>query len=181
MPLKIRRPEPLLKRFWPTGRVGRKKDPPAGAQKILAPVGSIRSESMLYFILSICLIVIDQLVKWWVRASIPLGTSIPFLPCLMDLTYTQNTGAAFSSFAGLTWLLALVSLIATVVIALLLRRDFFPSPLGRFTLALLLSGAAGNLIDRVFLGFVTDMFQTTFIKCCNDQPNCCPDIFHPLF
>jgi signal peptidase II len=101
-------------------------------------------------------------VKWWVRAAIPLGTSIPFLPHLMDLTYVQNTGAAFSSFSGMTWLLALVSLLATVAIALLLRRDFF-APLGRFTLALLLAGAAGNLIDRVFLGFVTDMFQTTFM------------------
>ena len=119
---------------------------------------------MLYYLIAIFLIVIDQLVKWWVRGAIPLGESIPFIPHLMDLTYVQNTGAAFSSFAGLTWLLALVSLIATVVIALLLRRDFFPSPLGRFTLALLLSGAAGNLIDRVFLGFVTDMFQTTFIN-----------------
>ncbi len=119
---------------------------------------------MLYYLIAIFLIVIDQLVKWWVRGAIPLGESIPFIPHLMDLTYVQNTGAAFSSFSGLTWLLALVSLIATVVIALLLRRDFFPSPLGRFTLALLLSGAAGNLIDRVFLGFVTDMFQTTFIN-----------------
>lgn len=119
---------------------------------------------MLYYLISICLIVIDQLVKWWVRAAIPLGTSIPFLPHLMDLTYVQNTGAAFSSFAGMTWLLAGVSLIATVAIALLLLRDFFPGPLGRFTLALLLAGAAGNLIDRVFLGFVTDMFQTTFIN-----------------
>ena len=118
----------------------------------------------MYYLIAIFLIVIDQLVKWWVRGAIPLGESIPFIPHLMDLTYVQNTGAAFSSFSGLTWLLALVSLIATVVIALLLRRDFFPSPLGRFTLALLLSGAAGNLIDRVFLGFVTDMFQTTFIN-----------------
>ena len=119
---------------------------------------------MLYYLISIFLIVIDQLVKWWVRAAIPLGTSIPFLPHLMDLTYVQNTGAAFSSFSGMTWLLALVSLLATVAIALLLRRDFFPGPLGRFTLSLLLAGAAGNLIDRVFLGFVTDMFQTTFME-----------------
>ena len=57
---------------------------------------------MLYFILSICLVVIDQLVKWWVRGAIPLGESIPFIPHLMDLTYTQNTGAAFSSFSGMT-------------------------------------------------------------------------------
>lgn len=119
---------------------------------------------MLYYLLAIILIVIDQLVKFWVRGNIPLGTSIPFLPHLMDLTYTQNTGAAFSSLSGLTWLLALVSLAATVVLAVLLWKDFFPGLLGKLSLALILAGAAGNLIDRVFLGYVTDMFMTTFIN-----------------
>ena len=119
---------------------------------------------MLYFILSICLIVIDQLVKWWVRASIPLGTSIPFLPCLMDLTYTQNTGAAFSSFSGMTWLLTLVSLGASVAVAALLWKGYFPGKWGKLSLALILAGAVGNLIDRAFLGFVTDMFETTFMN-----------------
>lgn len=119
---------------------------------------------MLYYLLSIFLIVIDQLVKWWVRGNIPLGTAIPFIPYLMDLTYTQNTGAAFSSFSGLTWLLALVSLGASVVIALLLWKNFFPGVLGKLSLALILAGAVGNLIDRVLLGFVTDMFMTTFIN-----------------
>ena len=119
---------------------------------------------MLYYLLSIFLIVIDQLVKWWIRGNIPLGTAIPFIPYLMDLTYTRNTGAAFSSFSGLTWLLALVSLGASVAIALLLWKNFFPGVLGKLSLALILAGAVGNLIDRVLLGFVTDMFMTTFIN-----------------
>ena len=119
---------------------------------------------MQYVILSISLIVIDQLVKWWVRASIPLGTSIPFLPCLMDLTYTQNTGAAFSSFSGMTWLLTLVSLGASVAVAALLWKGYFPGKWGKLSLALILAGAVGNLIDRAFLGFVTDMFETTFMN-----------------
>lgn len=118
---------------------------------------------MLYFILSICLVVIDQLVKWWVRGAIPLGGSIPFIPHLMDLTYTQNTGAAFSSFSGMTWLLTLVSLGASVVIAVLLWKNFFPGKWGKLSLSLILAGAVGNLIDRVLLGFVTDMFETTFM------------------
>lgn len=119
---------------------------------------------MLYFILSICLVVIDQLVKWWVRGAIPLGGSIPFIPHLMDLTYTQNTGAAFSSFSGMTWLLTLVSLGASVVIAVLLWKNFFPGKWGKLSLSLILAGAVGNLIDRVLLGFVTDMFETTFMN-----------------
>lgn len=120
---------------------------------------------MLYYFLSIALIVIDQAVKLWVRGNLSLGESISFLPHVIDLTYAQNTGAAFSFLAGadLTWLLALVSLGATIAVAVLLWRDFFPGALGRLSLSLILAGAAGNLIDRALLGFVTDMFQTAFM------------------
>lgn len=118
---------------------------------------------MLYFLLSIILVGLDQLVKWWVRGNIPLGTSLPFLPYLLDLTYTQNTGAAFSSFSGMTWLLTLVSLGASVVVAVLLAKSYFPGFWGKLSLSLILAGAVGNLIDRAFLGFVTDMFETTFM------------------
>ena len=119
---------------------------------------------MLYFILSICLVVIDQLVKWWVRGAIPLGESIPFIPHLMDLTYTQNTGAAFSSFSGMTWLLTLVSLVCSAGVAYLMWKNFFPGKWGRLSLSLILAGAVGNLIDRALLGYVTDMFETTFMN-----------------
>lgn len=118
---------------------------------------------LLYYLLSAGLVLLDQLVKWWIRGNIPLGESIPFLPHLMDLTYIQNTGAAFSSFSGLTWLLTLVSLGASVAIAVLLGKNFFPGKWGKLSLSLILAGAVGNLIDRALLGFVTDMFETTFI------------------
>ena len=118
---------------------------------------------MPYYILSIILVVIDQLVKAWVRTAIPLGSSVPFIPWVMDLTYTQNTGAAFSSFSSMTWPLALVSLCASVVVAVLIWKSFFPGFWGKLSLSLILAGAVGNLIDRVALGFVTDMFATTFM------------------
>ena len=118
---------------------------------------------MLYFILSICLVVIDQLVKWWVRAAIPLGQSIPFIPYLMDLTYVQNTGAAFSVFSQHTWLLTLISLAGSALLAFLLWKNYFPGWMGKLSLSLVLASAVGNLIDRALAGYVTDMFQTTFI------------------
>ena len=49
-------------------------------------------------------------------------------------------------------------------VAVLLARNFFPGWPGKLSLSLLLAGAVGNLIDRAFLGFVTDMFQTTFMN-----------------
>lgn len=118
---------------------------------------------ILYYILSILLIVIDQLVKWWVRSAIPLGQSIPFIPYVMDLAYVQNTGAAFSIFSQHTWILTLISLVGSVFLAALLWKNYFPGWVGKLSLSLVLAGAVGNLIDRALLGYVTDMFQTTFI------------------
>ena len=119
---------------------------------------------MLYALLIVLLTALDQAVKYLVRTHIPLGESIPFLPHVMDLTYVQNTGAAFSSFAEHTWLLALLSLAVSVLLTLaLVKRWITRHPLGRLCLAVVLAGAVGNLIDRALLGFVTDMFQTTFV------------------
>lgn len=118
----------------------------------------------MYYLLAICLIVIDQLVKLWVRSAIPLGQSIPFIPYVMDLAYVQNTGAAFSIFSQHTWILTLISLVGSVFLAILLWKNYFPGWVGKLSLSLVLAGAVGNLIDRALLGYVTDMFQTTFIN-----------------
>lgn len=118
---------------------------------------------MLYYLLAAALVVIDQLTKAWVRGNIPLGGSLPFLPGVLELTHVQNTGAAFSSFSGMTGALAVVSLVVSAVVAVLLGRGFFPGRWGKLSLALILAGAVGNLIDRAFLGSVTDMFATLFM------------------
>ena len=120
---------------------------------------------MPYFLVAALLVAVDQAVKFLVRANIPLYTSIPFIPHLMDLTYVQNTGAAFSSFAEHTWVLTLISAVMSLLLAAALIQKKHPiHPAGRWSLAVILAGAVGNLIDRAAFGFVTDMFQTTFIR-----------------
>ena len=119
---------------------------------------------MLYALLIAALVVLDQAVKALVRANIPLGESIPFLPYLMDLTYVQNTGAAFSLLREHTWLLTIVSLVVTLALICAIWRRVFTHPFGLIALSVVLAGAVGNLIDRLFFGYVTDMFMTTFIS-----------------
>lgn len=119
---------------------------------------------MLYAILAALLVGLDQLVKVLVRTYIPLGEGVPFLPHIMQLTYYQNTGAAFSIFEQHTWILTLISAAASVLLAVLLVKRVFPQTFGMITLTVVLAGAVGNLIDRLFLGYVTDMFQTLFIN-----------------
>lgn len=120
---------------------------------------------MLYALLTVLLVALDQAVKYLVRAHIPLGGSVPFLPHVMDFTYVQNTGAAFSIFAQHTWLLTLLSLAVSVLLILALVRGWVTRTRpGRLCLTLVLAGAVGNLIDRALFGFVTDMFETLFIR-----------------
>lgn len=116
-----------------------------------------------YAILAAALVALDQLVKLLILKHIPLGGHIPLIPHIVDLTYVQNTGAAFSMFSDHTWLLTLVSLVMSLVLAAALWKNVFPHPFGKLSLTLLLAGAIGNLIDRAFRGFVVDMFHLLFI------------------
>ena len=119
---------------------------------------------MLYAVLVVALVALDQLVKFLVRANIDLGEGVPFLPHILQLTYVKNTGAAFSLFEEHTWILTLVSLAASILLAVLLIKKVFPHPFAMVCLSVVLAGAVGNLIDRAFLGYVTDMFQTLFMN-----------------
>ena len=116
-----------------------------------------------WLLLAAVLVVLDQLVKNWVQQSIPLYGVKPFLPGLVELTYVQNTGAAFSLFREHTWILTLISAVASLVILVLLLRRALSGRMGQLALALVLGGAVGNLIDRVLHGFVVDMFSLRFM------------------
>lgn len=119
---------------------------------------------MLYILITILLIVIDQGVKFLVRANIPLGGHVSFLPHVLELTYVQNTGAAFSILSEHTWVLTLFSVIIVLIMVWALRRRVVTHPLGLIPCVMVIAGGLGNLIDRVFFGYVTDMFSTLFMN-----------------
>jgi signal peptidase II len=115
------------------------------------------------FVFSLLLVAADQFVKYLTVTHLALQGQAPFLPGLLDLTYVQNTGAAWSIMREHTWLLAVISALSCVVILIALLRPYVTHPLGRWSLCVILGGSVGNLIDRVRLGYVVDMFETTFI------------------
>ena len=117
-----------------------------------------------WLLLSGVLVALDQLVKGWVQQTIPLYGVRPLQPGLLELTYVQNTGAAFSMLREHTWVLALISAAASCLILVLLVRRTMPGLLGQLSLSLVLGGAVGNLIDRCLHGFVVDMFNLQFMN-----------------
>lgn len=118
-----------------------------------------------YLIFVIAIVVADQVSKWLVVANIPLHDKVSVLPGIVGLTYTQNTGAAFSVFEGQQWLFALI--FAAFTVALLLEYFKYPMPFTgfeRWLIAAVYAGGIGNMIDRIRLGYVIDMIRTEFIS-----------------
>jgi signal peptidase II len=111
--------------------------------------------------LSGAIVVLDQVSKAFVRAFLPVHESRTIIPGLLDFTHVQNSGAAFGilnavSFPHKAGVIALVSTVALASIAIFAAGLSPHQRLARFGLALILGGAAGNLIDRLAAGVVVD-------------------------
>ena len=108
---------------------------------------------------------IDQLSKLLVVRNIPLFAKVDAIPGLFNLTYVQNTGAAWSILEGARW--AFVVLFVVLTAALLLEYFKKPLPLRKYErwfLAAIYGGGLGNIIDRIFRGFVVDMINLEFME-----------------
>ena len=118
-----------------------------------------------YALFAAAIVAADQYTKYLTVANIPLYADVPFIPGLLQLTYVRNTGAAFSSFEGQQWLFALIFALFTVAIVYEYVKKSMPfTSLERWLIAAIYAGGLGNMIDRVRLGYVVDMIETTFME-----------------
>lgn len=122
---------------------------------------------ILWSLIVLIIIALDQISKYWVVNNIGLTDSFTVIPKMIDFVYVKNTGAAFSFLSDKTYGIILLSCISVIfcvgVIWFMIKRK--PQhKLLTISLALMLSGAIGNVIDRIFKGYVVDFIETTFIK-----------------
>ena len=117
-----------------------------------------------FLLLALVVVVADQWSKWMVEEYLPPLASRVVLPGLLDLTHVRNTGVAFGLFAarGNLWgtlALTALGLAAMAIIGLYFHRTPKAERLLLTSLALILGGAMGNLLDRLFSGGVTDFID----------------------
>ena len=118
--------------------------------------------STLFGFITIAGLIVDQLTKLYIDATMRPFDSIPLVDNFFNITYLRNKGAAFSFLSHASWRLPFficVSLIAAIAILVAFRKLADDQRLAQVSLAMIFSGAVGNLIDRLRLGEVIDFLD----------------------
>ncbi len=116
---------------------------------------------MAYAIPVVVLVLLDQWIKQWAINVLSVSGDIPIWEGVFHLSYVENRGAAFGMLQNRQWLFIVITLAVLIAIAIYWRS--IPKNIYKVALVLIISGAIGNLIDRVTLGFVVDMFYFVLI------------------
>ena len=115
---------------------------------------------MFLIIIIVAIIALDQWSKWAIKTSFNLYQSKPVIQDLLHFTYVTNDGMAFGlSFPGGKHVLLIMTILLTGFIVGFLWKEKNGHPLIKYGLALILSGAIGNLIDRLLYGKVVDFLD----------------------
>lgn len=114
---------------------------------------------MLYYLLSLLVIIIDQVTKWLVMTNMELGESIPIIENFLYITSHRNSGAAWGILAGQMTFFYIITAIVIVIVVYYIKKHAHESKLLGVGLGLVLGGAIGNFIDRLAYQEVVDFID----------------------
>ncbi|MDQ0253798.1 signal peptidase II [Evansella vedderi] len=114
---------------------------------------------MIYYIIALVIIIIDQWTKWLVVQYMELRESIPIIEGVFHLTSHRNAGAAFGILQGQMWLFFIATVIVIGVVIYYIQTEGKKHRWFGWALGLVLGGAIGNFIDRVLHGEVVDFLD----------------------
>ena len=112
-----------------------------------------------YFSLTLILLIIDRLTKWWISTTLDPGVPNNLIGNVIRLTRVHNDGGAFGIFPGGGIVFLVVSGVVSLILFLILLTMQIDSRLIRTGMAFVLAGALGNLVDRIQWGYVLDFFE----------------------
>jgi len=115
---------------------------------------------ILYLLLIVVLVSIDQFSKYLIVSNVALDTKdIVLVKNFFNITYVRNYGAGFSILQNQRLFLVLVSFVAVIVVAYLLVKSKNNETISRICYLLIIGGAIGNMIDRLLIGYVVDFLD----------------------
>ena len=119
---------------------------------------------ILFTLTIIAGIVVDQISKFIAATYLTKVDTVPIIKDVLHLTYVENRGAAFGILKNHRWIFITISALAIIVITVILFKGAVENRLQCFSLALIVSGGIGNMIDRLLLGYVVDFIDFRLIN-----------------
>ena len=121
--------------------------------------------AIIVFVISTVLVIIDQITKKLAAVKLEpmLPNDVPLINGWLHLHYHTNTGAAFGMFSNMRWLFISVSIVFVIVFMLVVILKKVTHPIACASVALIIAGGIGNLIDRIFVGYVVDFIYVKII------------------
>ena len=130
---------------------------------------------MPYIVLGLAVLVavIDQVLKYLVVNFLDKTNPTEIIPNLFSLTYVENKGAAFGMLADARWIFITFTIVITAFLIYILFKKRINNKLFLTSVVLIIGGGIGNLIDRIFLGYVVDFLSISFFPpVCNFADYC---------
>ena len=120
-------------------------------------MNKIDKKSIFYIILGIFLLIIDQIVKINIKDNMVMGDSIKVVNGFFSITYVQNKGAAFGILQNQKFLFLIIGIVMILGLIYMFIKD--EDKITRLSISMIISGALGNIADRLRYGYVVDMFD----------------------
>ena len=119
---------------------------------------------VLYSVIIAVGILLDQLTKWLSVKFLSAVSTVPIIKNVIHLTYVENRGAAFGMFKDQRWVFMITSTVMILALFIYLYLGFAENKLYEISMAMIISGGIGNMIDRLVLGYVIDFIDFRLIN-----------------
>ena len=128
---------------------------------------------IISLIIGLLIVAADQIIKYLVTAYLQPVGSITVIDNLFSLTYVENRGVAFGMFSGMRWIFIALTVVIMALVIFYMFKKRPESKLFYVCVPLIIGGGIGNLIDRVFYGYVIDYLSVSFFPpVCNFADYC---------
>lgn len=124
----------------------------------------LKNKNIWCVVMIVLIVAFDQITKYFAKSALYPDKAKDFIKGFVEFRYVENTGVAFSMLSGGRWIFILLTAIVAVGILVYMFTKAQKNLWLYWSLGVIVSGAVGNLIDRIFLGYVIDFINPTFVN-----------------
>lgn len=124
---------------------------------------SLHKRNLIVFLITALIVGADQLIKYLVDLYLRPVEVVGFIPKVLQFRYLENDGAMMGFMNGRTEIMTVLSIICFIVVAALLFMGKIKNKIDYVSFVLIISGGLGNIIDRLFRGYVIDYIEVLFV------------------